>query len=554
MLIVSRARAEQVARFVVGSLLLLPAVLTFGFALWFPALRTLGLSLQAAVLGRPAHFSGLANYGELWRDPHLGPALAHSALIALVRLLAVVALPALVGWLLGRQPPAVRLLARCALTLGLALSAPAALGLLWRLAVPQLAWLPGLALQGGAQALSSCLWLEALAFLGIGGALTATALLISRPLPARAARGVLILAAILALSSGLDAFSLPFVVTGEGPHQRSLTLVPHLFRTAFQQLRLGLAAAEASPYLLLSLALGLSFGLVSEVLNLRLVVTPGKPQRRLSWLPLLGGAVALALLVLPVLLLYLWGAGQAFLFPGHPLDHATSTLQVGLALLNGNLAPAVAILVFQLPAAYLGALSLSLVRPFGGLGSRLAFVALLASGFVPPLVAGIGLFDTLQRARLLNTQPGAGLPLIAGAASLYVLRLYFAGQVPVLERAGRMGRPAVEAFFRHVFGPSLRVAVLAGAVSLLLAGQSLLWPLLILASSELYPLSLRLVVLQSQLASDPAALAAGAWLALTCWGAGMLMLWWPLQALVLERLELVAEEPGAGSCPDSKAR
>ncbi len=127
MLTLARGKADLVARWVVGSLLLFPAGLAYGLACWYPILQTLALSLQAAVLGRPAQFDPLANLVALWRDPALGPALVNSALVALVRLAAL--LPAgLLGWLWCTQPARLRRSARLVLGLGLALSSPAALG------------------------------------------------------------------------------------------------------------------------------------------------------------------------------------------------------------------------------------------------------------------------------------------------------------------------------------------------------------------------------------------------------------------------------------------
>ena len=551
LLIVSRAKADRIGRFVVGSLLLLPALLTFGFACWFPALRTLGLSLQAAALGRPARFAGLSNYAYLWRDPAVGPALARSLLVAALRALAVSTLPVLVGRLWSRQGPGLRLLARGALSLGLALSAPAGLALLWCLAVPRTPWLRWLATGDGSRDLLAYLGLEFVSFLGVGGALTALTLLHCRPWSGRLGRGVIALAALAAFASGLDTFSLPFVMARLG-QQQVVTLSLQVFRTAFQRLQLGLAAAEASPLLLLSLGLGLAFALLEERFELRLAPAGAEYRSGRSWAAALAGVAALALLLLPVVLLYLWGAGQAFLFPGRPLARAASVLQVELALVNGNLAPILAILLLQLPAAYLAALSLTLVRPFGQLGSRLAFAGLVASGFVPSAVVAVGLFDVVQRVGLSNTLMASGLPLVANPASLVIFRLYFAGQAPRIEQARRTGRPALAAFFQQVFRPSLGVAALAGAASFLLAGQSLLWPLLTLARSDLYPLSLRLVVHQAQLAGAPAALAAGAWLVLTCWGLATLLVWWLLQALVLERLRLEVEvSPRSPSATES---
>ena len=84
----------------------------------------------------------------------------------------------------------------------------------------------------------------------------------------------------------------------------------------------------------------------------------------------------------------------------------------------------------------------------------------------------------------------------------------------------------------------LRLWPVAMLVALLLAGQSLLWPLLALPYRDQFTLSLRLLVLQRQLADPPAALVAGGWLVMTVWGGAMLLVGWPIAASALEGREL----------------
>ncbi|MDI7275342.1 MAG: hypothetical protein QME94_05150, partial [Anaerolineae bacterium] len=528
-------RAEEVARLVVGSLLLLPALVSTGCVVWLPAVRTLALSVQSVAPGRAGEFVGLANYARLLRSPGLPAAAACTLLVALARAAAVLALPALVGRLGAAADAQGRLVLRLGLTLGLALSAPAAVGLLWRVAVRQMPQLRWLADGAASQPLLSYLALEFVACLGVGGCLAATALLVTRPPWGRAARGVLALAAMAAAASGLNAFSLPFAATGGGPLGQTTTLALRAFRLTFQVLRPGQAAAEAVLLLVASLVLGVAFGAVGERLRLEPAREHGGQRSRLA-LP--GGALAGGLLVLPLVALYLWGAGEALLLGDDAVGRAASTLVSGPALVNGLLVAVPPIVLVQLPASYLAALSLALVRPFGRRGSRLAYLGLLSSGFVPPVVTGIGLFDVMRGARLENTLPGASLPLVAGAASLFIFRLHFAGREEVLEAARRAGKQGTELLRLAVRG-SAGVAALAGAASLLLAGQSLEWPLLALGRTELLPLSLQLMVQQSRLA-ELGLLPAGAWLVLSTWGLPTLLLWWLLQALVLQEVEVAA--------------
>jgi len=572
----ARVQVDRVARFVAGTLLLMPALVAFALTLWAPALRTLALSLQAAPLSRPAHFAGLANYARMAADPTFATALEHSLLVALVRVVAL-ALPAAVAALCGRASQAGRHGARLALGVAAALSAPVALALLWRLAGQQVPWLQGLDLADRTLALRSYLGLEAFYFLGLGGALTATALLLARTVHTR--RALFLLAAITAVASALGSFTLPFTATGGGPAEATLTLPIYAFRTAFQHLRLGQAAAQASVPLLACTALGLAFGAWSDWLRLRLVPAgregayepphrarereprstrsgagkggvetepPGTPRIStkdlvLESLGALCGKGLLALYLAPFLLAYLWSMGQAFYPVGRPLPRAAENLMPGLSLLNGTLAPILTTLCVGLPLAYLAALSLSLLRPFGRRGSRAVYLALLAAGLAPPVAVGIGLYDGARAAGLYNSPLAPALPFVASAPALYLFMLYFDGRVPLLAKAIRAGQPPLTAFFQLAFGPSLQVAALAGAVTLLIGAQSLLWQLLVLAQRDLMPLSLRLAVLQGGLAGERGALGAGCWLVLTVWGAATILAWALLEQLVLRRFEVVAE-------------
>ncbi len=579
MVVLSAERVSRLARLVLGSLMLLPGALGFGLALWYPTLHTLALSLQAAPLGRPTMWAGLANYARLVADPAYRAAAGHGLLVALVRI-AALALPAAAGWLWSRERGALRLSAGLALGLPLGLSAPVALALLWPLAARRVPWLTGLAFEGD-QALPAYLGLECLASLGLGGTLTAAALLVAHS--RRARWGTLGLAALLAASSGLDSFTLPFVATGGGPHGATLTPALSTFRTAFLGLQLGQAAAQASVLLAACLGLGLAFAFAGERLGLCLApitvrsaglhldpagYEPPKPERNESEpsgilcglgsararraVGALRGALAraaevtaLALLVVPFLLVYAWSAGLACYPVGQPLARAMGELLPGLALINGTLAPLLTTLVVGLPAAYLAALSLSLVRPFGARGSRLAAMALVASGFVPPVVVGIGILGAVRAAGLYGSPPAAGLPFVACPAAFYVLKLYFDGQAPLIDKAHDAGQPTAAAFIELAFRPSLAVAAIAGAAALLLQGQSLLWPLLILAQRDYFPLSLRLAVLQNALAPEPAALGAGCWLVLTAWGSAVLLAWGPLQAWALQRFRVICTRGGS---------
>jgi hypothetical protein len=145
--------------------------------------------------------------------------------------------------------------------------------------------------------------------------------------------------------------------------------------------------------------------------------------------------------------------------------------------MNSLLPPLVVILVVQLPVAYLGALGIGVARPFGKWSQ---WILLLFSPwlFVTSLPLGFAAFNNLREVELLDTIVALTPPILLSVPMLFVLTLFFIGQEPKWQEARAEGTSAMNALFKQLIVPSLPLAGLLAAFSLLAATQELFMPLM----------------------------------------------------------------------------
>jgi ABC-type glycerol-3-phosphate transport system permease component len=139
------------------------------------------------------------------------------------------------------------------------------------------------------------------------------------------------------------------------------------------------------------------------------------------------------------------------------------------------------VLFIQLPLAYLGALGIGAFRP---LGRHSEWLLLLFSPwlFVGTITLSVVLTVSTHRAGTTNTLMGLTPPILLSVPMLFVLTLFFKGQVLRWEAAQAEGQTASGAFFRHLIVPSLPLAALLAGIAIFWGLQDLLWPLIIAAT------------------------------------------------------------------------
>jgi hypothetical protein len=206
--------------------------------------------------------------------------------------------------------------------------------------------------------------------------------------------------------------------------------------------------------------------------------TPSLPAV-LRWAAfLVGGAAVFFAVVLPLLLSLI----QTF---GALGDDPFGALNVSILRVWANsIMPALlVILLVQLPVAYLGALGLGVTRP---LGRWSPWLLLLFSPwlFVTPMPLAFAALLNWRELGMLDTFLALAPPLLLNIPMLFVLTLFFMGQESKWRKARDEGMPATTALFQKLIVPSLPLAGFLALLSLLVASQDLIVPLMMGVSAE----------------------------------------------------------------------
>jgi ABC-type sugar transport system permease subunit len=530
---------------IVGLVLILPAVAAWLYSLVVPTWRTWQFSTHGGNLLRAGGNVGLANYRQVLNDAVFRQALRFTLSLTLERTLIVALAPLILALLVNAFGRAARIPLRLLFTIPLAAFGPVATALLWRLAFnPQFGLFRGnrnvLADPALAGAALRRVDMLATAVLACGAGLTIYLLALrgagrdvpraSRVIPALLVTWLIALLATIALT--LQTFTLSYTLTNGGPARRTATVVLYQYQVAFQELRGGLAGAIGGLLLLVTGVLGLcSIALIAGS-GLRLEMTPAEKPVGLNGRggqPLIAIVLVLAVLAGVALLAYwaypiLWAGllalksradavnpASAF-FPRHPTTDAYNRLRQALprgqSLRNTLLPPLVAVLCIQLPISYLAAFGIGALRPLGRFSEwlLLPFSPWL---FVTSAPLSVALFARYQDHGWLNRLASLAPPLLLNVPMLVVLTLGFKGFVTHWQTTRATGRTARPNFFVAVVLPSLPLAVIVAAVTVLLATQELLWPLVISNDRRFWTIPVALVALTQQFTTDPTLLAAG---------------------------------------------
>ncbi len=138
-------------------------------------------------------------------------------------------------------------------------------------------------------------------------------------------------------------------------------------------------------------------------------------------------------------------------------------------------------------------------------GRSLTFSAILAGVLVPPTALAVPLFLMLAGAGMTNTVWSVLLPSMISPFGVYLARVYAAASVPdELLEAGRIdGAGDLRMFFvvsLRLMAPALVTVFLFQFVAI---WNNFLLPLVMLTSDRLYPVTLGLYTLNTQITRDP---------------------------------------------------
>jgi sn-glycerol 3-phosphate transport system permease protein len=153
------------------------------------------------------------------------------------------------------------------------------------------------------------------------------------------------------------------------------------------------------------------------------------------------------------------------------------------------------IMIAQFLICTLAAFALARSRFFG---SELLFAAILVQLMVTPDVLLVENYRTLQKLGLIDTLTGIGLPYVASAFGIFLLRQTFKSIPKELDDAARMeGASTLQTIWRVYLPLARPVYVAYGLVSVSYHWNNFLWPLIVTNSVETRPLTVGLQVFAS---------------------------------------------------------
>jgi sn-glycerol 3-phosphate transport system permease protein len=213
------------------------------------------------------------------------------------------------------------------------------------------------------------------------------------------------------------------------------------------------------------------------------------------------GAWLLALLWIAPLIYAFWAAFHPSEYAVHfdifaplTMDHFREALSQApfLRYAFNTFILVTSILIAQLVLCTLAAYAFARYKFFG---NEIAFALVLVQLMITPEILIVENYGTLARFDLVDTILGIGLPYMASAFGIFLLRQAFKSTPKELEDAARLEGCGVFGVLWRVYVPLARPTYLAyGLVSISHHWNNFLWPLVVTNSMETRPLTVGLGV------------------------------------------------------------
>ncbi len=470
----TKPKMNSLLRGLLGLLLLFPACALCSSNLFLLSFNTLQGSFQKFSLREGAgEFIGLVNYQNLFENPAFTESMVFTALQIVVRVLAVAILPLLLAQAVNTFGKKLSLGIRLLFTLPLAFFGPALV--MYGPAYMREIW-------GKASIKGTFLLLDGTASLAVACAL-----------------GLIIYSAALRGGNESNGSRKPLLITWAAAFLGTIAFSLQSFNNLTSLMPNGDAPIGYYLYVTVRNAQGgltysisqimLFFvsilGIVATVLILSSKLQlKHEPRNEVDSLPAtnnfsipgwvacaLGGIAAFAVTLIPLFM----SVAKTLSFPdGFSTLEFSSILRMwGVSILP----PLLVILFIQLPVAYLGGLAIGVVRPFGKSSN---WLLLLFSPwlFVTSVPLAFATFESFRKMELVNSPVALIQPILLSVPMLFILTLFFSGQHFKWQKAREEGTSSMSAFFKYLIIPSLPLAALMAALSLLTAAQDLFMPLL----------------------------------------------------------------------------
>ena len=269
----SQGMSTHLRKKVVGYLLLAPAVISFAYFVWYPLLLTFVMSLQKVNLAGSTSFVGLANFKVLFADPVFGQAWLNAGYFTLLALIFGYLVPVVIAVLINE----VRFgQAFFRISIYLPKVAPSvAVSILWLwlfdpslgllntilgwFKLPASQWLlssttalPSLVLMSTWAGFGGTAIIYLASLQGIPEALYEAAEIDGANIWQRAwnitlpeLKPVMMVMLIMQLLGTMQVFSEPFIMTGGGPNNATMTILLLIYRYAFTYMDMGVASAAS---------------------------------------------------------------------------------------------------------------------------------------------------------------------------------------------------------------------------------------------------------------------------------------------------------------------
>lgn len=500
------ASTNPVIRALLGILLLLPACGLCSLSTLRLTFNTFTGSLQDASFFGEGEFIGMANYAELFSNRAFPSAFGYTALVIFVHVLLATLIPPIVALAVDGLSSRLRRGARLYFALPLALFGPALLMFgpayargLWRIESASGAYLLVTGLAG-------------LAIACAAGVIVYSAVLRGRSEPESGSRPsrvpMIVTWLVVQLATAAYVIQSFNVLSGLLPNRGGVPLGRILHQTVVT-MQLGMNSAISTVIFILVALLGIlaTLAIVLGRLQLSYQARNETDQPSTASLPaalrwaalLLGGAAVFLAVVLPLLL------SLFRMFPALG-DDLFGSLNVSIlrVWVNSILPPLLSIVLIQLPVAYLEALGLGVARP---LGMWSPWLLLLFSPwlFVTSMPLTFAAYQNLRELGIVDTFLALAPPLLLNVPMLFLLTLFFMGQEPNWRKAREEGAPATQAFFRELILPSLPLAGFLALLSVLVASQDLIVPLMMGVSLEQLTFSTAILRVSASMAAGSAA-------------------------------------------------
>jgi len=131
-------------------------------------------------------------------------------------------------------------------------------------------------------------------------------------------------------------------------------------------------------------------------------------------------------------------------------------------------------------------------------GRDLLFAMILSTMMLPPTVTLIPMYLLFYSLGLVNTRMGVILPNLANAFGIFLLRQFFLGIPKDLEEAAKIdGCSLLRIYIAIILPLSKPVLITLGLFLFIWGWNDFVWPLVILSSEDLYPLTVGLAFMKT---------------------------------------------------------